>query len=515
MRGPLVAAVLLGPACREGERPELREDPVLVPAERAPLSAELTVRTTSPTRLEVRLRGHGVHLDLAFPGLSDEHVVPLHGVRPDTDVRVEVRVESATGRARTETLHWTTPALPADLPEIELRDVDRGRVYGGWLLLPLRDSDDERAWLVAIDPRDGEVAWWYDGPWQMGIVAPTGDGTSLVAMASSSIVQFDWLGRDVARWSGVSGDPEGATPIEAQGMHHDVRRYGEVLAVLTHESKEVPGYPISYAQPTVLEGPAVVEDSVLSLFDADTGATRARFPMSAVLDTARIGFNGLEEERYGFDWAHANAFLPWGDGWLVEMRHQDGYVALDAAGDARWILSNPDGWGAAWRDRILGGLGPADWPFHPHGPSVDHDGNLVLLDNHNDGHNPYQPDPGLPERSRVIAYAIDEEAHTARRAWSWTPPGGLFSNGLGNATALPSGHVVANFPLLVAQDGVANAAAGRGQTSARVFEIVPGEADPVFDLDVYSLAREAVGGVHLYRAVPFRSFWGDGVEVTK
>jgi hypothetical protein len=487
-----------------GDRPAVVDGPTITPAAHAPLSAELAVTTDVPTTLHVELRGDDVHLDLDFPEVAREHVVPLHGTRADRDVDVKVEVRGPNGRRRTEKASWHTGRLPDDLPDLEVLRVDRGRVFDGWLLVPLVRQDGGGTWFVAVDPRDGQVAWSYDGPWDdgdFGIVGLSDRGT-LVGEPGQIIVEVDLLGNELHTWADDYG-----------GLNHDVRLQDDELVFLQRSDLvDVPAYPTSYDDPEALGGPTVIEDSDVVTLDAATGAELGRWPLSERLDTARIGWDSLTwTDGEGWDWVHANAVLPFRGGYLVEARHQDALVSLDAGGDVRWILSNPYGWGDAFRPLLLDGPDPDGWPFHPHGPSVDRDGHLIVLDNHNDGYPPYAPPVDGPERSRVVAWSIDDDARTARTAWTWTPPDGLFSNGLGNAAALDSGDVIADFPLLVSEGGVANPSVGRGQFSARVFELEPGDPDPVLDLRISTDADQNPDGIRLYRAIPIPSFWPAGV----
>jgi hypothetical protein len=494
-----------------GPRPVVVDGPTVVVSELAPLAAELTVRTDVPTRLRVALRGEGVDLELAFPGLSREHVVPLVGARAGREIEVEVVVEGVAGGARTERTSYVTGPLPDDLPHIDVLRVDPRRVLDGWILMPLTHEDGHR-WLVAVDPRDGEVAWWYAGPHEFSIAQPTPRG--FLGLGAPDVVEVDWLGRVLRRWSHSTPLPDGAVPIDARSLHHDLLVDDEVLGVLTKEAVQVPAYPRSYAEPEVLGGPVRVEDCVVRLFDPDTGESLARWPLSERLDTARIGYNSLDDRTFGEDWVHANALLRYRGGWLVESRHQDALVWLDAAGDVGWILSHPFGWSAPFEDLLLDGLEPGDWPYHPHGPSLQGD-LVVVLDNHNVGSSPYEPLTGEPERSRVIAWSIDPDAHVADVAWTWTPPGDLFSVGLGGTATLPDGTVLVDFPMLLEQGGRSNLDRGRGHKSARVMQFAPFDPVPILDLDVWTPRRQLPEGLRLYRALPVPSFWPPEVAVRR
>ena len=77
-----------------------------------------------------------------------------------------------------------------------------------------------------------------------------------------------------------------------------------------------------------------------------------------------------------------------------------------ATGDLKWILGTPEGWNDPQRARLLEPVGDLAWTFHQHSPMLTPTGNLLLK-------------PPLSEYySRVVEYAIDEEAHTVSQVWS-------------------------------------------------------------------------------------------------
>lgn len=493
-----------------GRRPEVLDGPTVVRVAAAPLSGELSVTTDLPTTLAVRLKGDGVDLELFFPEYTSTHLVELHALRADTDLDVHIDVETRAGRRRTEKTEFHTGSLPDDLPRFFVVTADPDRAFRGWILLSVTGESSSGRWLVAVDPRDGEIGWLYDGPTSLEVMGLTERGTML-GMSSQSVVELDWLGRERGHWAGNGArDADGAIRFDASAMSHDVREQDGQMAVLASRSLVVPAYPVSYETPDVLDGPTRIEDVEVVVFAAEDGAVTGRWPLSERLDTTRIGFDSLDEEPLGFDWVHANAVLPYQGGWLVGSRHQDALVSLDAAGDVRWILSNPYGWADPAPALLLDGPDPAGWPFHAHGPSIDREGNIVVLDNGNDGHTPYTEDPGVPQESRVLAWTVNEEQGTAETAWAWSPPDPLFSDGMGNAAALANGDVIANFPVLFQEGG-----ADRGERAVRVFQFTPGEPDPALDLRITSDARIDPGGVGAYRAIPVPTFWPAEVSVER
>jgi hypothetical protein len=505
-------------ACTDGpsdpvDRPRLVAGPQLIAAPLAPLARELTVETDVPTRLTLALAADQVDSEVRFPTWSRTHRVPVLGARPDREHVVTVSLEGEAGHTVTAEATFRTEPLDPDFPAIEVRSVDEAALQTRYLLAPLQ-TPFGRHWLVVLDARDGGVVWAYTGPDNFGDVDPTGRG-SVVGLSANGFLELDWLGQRVARLrsSSSQGEP-GDVLIDASLFTHELVETEDGYRTLALTSREVDAFPLSYDDPTLLGGPTqIVDADVLDI--ARDGTVRSRWSLADRLDPLRIGFDSLDRLSLGWDWAHPNALLPDPSGVIVSLRHQDALVALDHAGDVRWILSNPHGWSPAVAPLLLAGPAPDGWPLHQHGPSFDADGNLVFFDNGNEGYTPYTEPPGRRLASRVTAIRVDEDAHTAETAWVWLPPGDLYSPALGNATGLPGGHVLANYGFVSAEGGEDNVLAGRPMRSVRIFEVDPARAEPVLDLAIDTEVGPFPDGVKLYRAIPFDGMYPAEVEVLR
>jgi hypothetical protein len=260
-------------------------------------------------------------------------------------------------------------------------------------------------------------------------------------------LELDLAGEVLHRWDDRGDDLDPTwIPVTFRAEHHEVTEVGpDELVTLTHRALAVDTYPRSYEPPRI-ELPATLEDTGVVRFRRD-GTVLSTWWYGDVLDTRRIGFDSLDGAGLGYDWVHGNAVVrrPEG-GWLASARHQDALFALDDDGALEWILASPAGWSDALAPKVLALDGTPT--YHQHGPAYDDAGRLVVFDNHNEGHNPYEPPPEGPVQSRVVAYEIDAPAHRAREVWSWTHPDGLYSAALGNATPVPGGNVVACYGFL-------------------------------------------------------------------
>lgn len=495
-----------------GSRPvEVVEGPILTSSPTAPLARELTIETDVPGTLSLRVLAEGVDLQVRFPTVSARHVVPVLGAPPGRSITVEATVSAPRRRPVTASATFDTPPLPDTFPTITVRRLDPDVLQAGVLWAPLQ-TPNGRHWLVAIDPRTGEIVWWYGGPEDFGDLDVTDRGT-LIGLADGGFLEIDLLGRRAGRWLAASRPPEvGAVVVDAPGFTHELVETPEGFLTLSSRIREVDAYPRSYEDPETLGGPAsILEQEVLTV--ARDGEVTARWSLADRLDVERIGFDSLDWVG-AFDWSHANAVLPDPGGVIVSVRHQDALVALDPAGEVRWILSNPYGWSPEREALLLDGLPPDGWPLHQHGPSFDADGNLMWFDNGNEGHTPYSEPPGRALETRVTAVTIDEEARTARTAWIWKPPDtALYSPALGNVALLPGGHVLANYGFVSGEDGVDNLSAGRPTRSVRVFELDPSSAAPILDLAVDTDPDTAPEGVKAYRVLPAPSLYPPGVTV--
>ncbi len=485
-----------------GAGPRIVDGPALEAHADVPLSRELLVETDRPTALSVRLSSPGVELRVSFPGERTVHRVPLLGAKPGRTTVVEVELVDAEGRAVEATTSFDNDPLEAPWVELELLSADPLRMATGYALLPLQ-TPDGLDWLAAVDLADGEVGWIYRGEVNFGDVRVTPAGT-LLGLSGGGVTELSILGRPLRRMAARDLGP-GDVALPWGGLHHELfPLVGGRYASLAKRAVELEPFPKDYDELEVEVAASTVEDAVV-VFD-DAGAPLGEWWFSEKLDTMHVGWDALDGE-----WSHANAVIEGlGPGGLVaEARHLDTLFELGPDGELRWILANPLGWRAPWSEALLLPQGPVEWPLHPHGPSVDAEGRLIVFDNGNDGHTPYEPPPTGPLKSRILAYDIDPEAGTVAQAWTWEPPGEvLYSQALGNAAAMADGHVMACFGFLDAEGDGLNADVGRGRKSVRVMEIVPGEAEPVADLRVWMPVEAFPEGVKSYRAVPTPSLYG-------
>ncbi|MBX2802115.1 MAG: aryl-sulfate sulfotransferase [Myxococcales bacterium] len=128
------------------------------------------------------------------------------------------------------------------------------------------------------------------------------------------------------------------------------------------------------------------------------------------------------------DWSHANSLAVDSLGAItVGVRHFDAVVRLTPAGEVAW-----------WMGGRFATLEPVDGAEPPrHGHFSDAwPGGLLVFDNGN------HVDDAV---TRLVEYAVDEEAGTYEEVWSYDHPEGLFFGAQGDAVRLPGGNVLVSW----------------------------------------------------------------------
>ena len=312
--------------------------------------------------------------------------------------------------------------------------------------------------------------------------------------------------------------PEGAIPIDAGTIHHDVEELadGNLLALST-ELRRFDDYPMSESDPTVPRGPRnVVGDVILEI--APDGTVVRRHALLDILDPYRIGYESLD---WGFwqgvyandpaaplaDWAHVNSVFhdERHDALIVSSYHQDAVFSLDrSTGAIRWMLAFPAGWGPQWTAKLLTPVGEGLYPFHQHAARITPHGTLLMFDNGKYRALPYvTPKTAEESFSRAVEFAVDEERMEFRQVWSYGGrPGEIFFTPfLGDVDWLPiTRHVlITDGGRIRTPDGRPAIHPMQGQKWARVLEVThetPARVvfelvldDPAFGWTVYRSER--------------------------
>lgn len=473
-----------------------------------PLARTLRFRTNVAAEVVVTLWDGDHEVQLRGPR-GEDHTIALLGLRADRAYTSELRLVGADTESTAPGPDVTTAPLPEDFPRLDVLAWEPEDVEPGYTLINLSvprqdgstvtfltifDAALEPVWMVHTPSSSGYSRWSPDGLWVL-------NGGTAVHFTPEGAIDRRLVSLPVE-----PAMPDVDVPVDLDvGLQYDLLPASDdSFWTVTYGSFTVDAFPASYDDLTPVPGPHTLRDMVFSEVALD-GSVRRRWPLSERLDTQRIGFDSLDASPEGRDWAHTNAVNhdPEG-GLLVSSRHQDAVASLDAEGDLRWILSNPEGWAEPFEAKRLQPVGEVTWPYHQHAPHMGEDGVLVMFDNGNQRHSPYDVPDTVPEAfTRVVGYRVDSAAMTVEQAFSYqdTVTGPLYCEALGDADPQPmTGNVLATYGTVREEGGVANEVQGRGRVTVRLVEFRPESLETVLDLRFSTLGSTHPGGVRAFRA---------------
>ena len=395
---------------RNGARLDGEIEVVASPIGRTPLAAEINLATTAPSTARVRLLGDQ---SSGYETASRrEHTIPVVGLLPDADNRVEVTLSSTEGTFLVDTFTVATPPLPDFLPEVVVSAADVAAMEPGWTLsgLSVRDGEGWRTVPFVFD-HQGRIRWYMDLAEDGLLVLPIEplENGHLIGGAGERIFEYDWMGRHADHWR-----------IEGYNFHHDVVELpdGDLLVAVDKR------------------GLSTVEDFALVL-DRSSGDIVREIDLRTMMDVSRREVGGNDE-----DWLHVNSlWYDESDGGIIVSALYQGVFKISPTDELQWILAPHRGWGPAGvqgdgpdtSERLLtavdesgmpyaadvqdGGVPVTgfDWPWYQHAAMLTPLGSLLIFDN---GVN---RNFGVTEDaySRGVEYVVDEEEMTVRPLWSY------------------------------------------------------------------------------------------------
>jgi len=336
---------------------------------------------------------------------SDTVELPVLGLLPGTDYRLQLIAYGEGGPVPSDTLSLTTGTLPPDLPLYSA---------GGLAPSPGFVVFSAYPYGVVID-NTGRVVWYRrldGGPTLNFQVQPTGRYTTSPIQPDSTDpvpwVEFDPLGRETRRMGCAGG-------LKSR-FHELLVEQDDSWWVMCDDSRVMDltwtgGRPDAKVTGTAVQH--VGADGAL-LFEWNP------FDHFAITDLDSVSRTGAI-----VNWTHGNAFAFDTDGGiLVSFRSLNEITKVDpVTGSVRWRL------GGLRNQFVITG---AAVPFTgQHGLRVVGPGQLQFLDNQ-----------GLAGDSRAVQYQLDETARTARLMTDFhsTPP---VSAHLGGSTqVLPGGRIL-------------------------------------------------------------------------
>lgn len=488
------------------------------------LAAVVRFESSEPIRARVRISGPRHQFTVREQREQVQHVVPVLGLRPDSEYRFTVDLGADSDG--NPPLTFTTGSLPSELPPIEITSSTPSDTARGWTLFsatrrmdPPQSPGDEApnlGYLLAVD-RTGRVVWYHIAPSPIADARVLANGHILYEYNNMAAREIDVLGQVVRQWAGrlvrerLAQDQFGRTiagpdaiPVDTDSMHHEI---GELpngnFITLSTELREVDGFtePQCGEPADGFTGSYRLISDVVVEFDPDTGSVVREIAVADVLgpqsertDANICGIDlpfivpnflyaDLGEAR---DWTHGNAVVldEARNALLVSIRHLDAILAFryerdddGPAGELLWRLG-PDG------DVRLRGDG--EWQYHQHSPTLEEDGSLLVYDNGNGrpGTDEMSDDPTQRPFSRVVQYqlrgdgAVPTAVEQAFELRSEIDGVAAYAFFVGDVDRLSNGNV------LVTNGGVTDHPSGVG---VQVVEAVPardGSARVVLELRI-------------------------------
>ena len=435
--------------------PSIKHDP----SGRVSLAAEISFETTVGATVTVIVSGDGSRREIQYMTGGTTHLLPLLGLKPDREYRIEVMaVDAADGTARAN-LELTTSPLPADFPPVEIRHCDANRREPGVILFSIGrgtravTQNPEVEFIVALD-QTGDVVWFYRSEFSLMDVRRLESGNLLLMTTVDRILEIDMLGNTVNTWRAgaaddVDDDDGQAIPVAAHGFHHALHELpGGNIVALGHETRHFDDWYTSCTDPDAPKGRELVVGDVLTEFTR-AGTVVNEIKLLDQLDPYRVVYNpflpfwealGLPGGR---DWSHSNCVIhdASDDTLIVSSRPQDLIAKYKReTGELVWMLGPHANWAEPWQKYLLQPEGELEWQYHQHDPSLTPEGTLMLFDNGSFRATPFdRPVPSTENYSRAVEFEIDETAMTVRQVWAYGGPAQAvpYSTYISGALALP------------------------------------------------------------------------------
>lgn len=378
-----------------------------------PLVAEVTFTTEEHTQVTIRLEED--ELVHEFSTFSNEHSIPVLGLRPGVVNNVELEISDLEDEYCYLELQITTDTIPSYLPEIDIVTAIESQMEPGWNLSSLNigtngvflttpimfDTEGTVRWLAYFSEFDPDnfvldLIRLNNGNWCIG--------------SGESIVELNPLGYEVNRWD-----------MAGYSYHHDIceKPDGNLLVAVDVVGRET------------------VEDHIIEL-DRNGGGIVREWDMRDVLDVHRRAYPLATDS----DWFHMNAvYYDERDSSLIISGRNQGLVKVSQDNVLIWICAPHLGWGQAGIDG--NGLNTADflltaldgnglpygsavqdgnentsdfgWVWGQHAPLVLPSGNIFVFDN-GPVRNFLQDGPAY---SRGVEYEIDKQNLTIKQVWQY------------------------------------------------------------------------------------------------
>lgn len=510
----------------DGPVPQVLEGPVITlnDNDKVPLAAVGTLMTDIPAVVRITIAA-GEEIRIAeVPGEpAVEHRFPVLGLFPglQNNISVEVRSPDGPWAVAGTAVTLDAPALPDDLPPLDVTLNMPERREPGWTLLNISHStgtalvDFTYGCLIAALDVEGRIGWFFRDKGDCYGFGRFSDGRVFVQF-TQKIIAFDMLGTVSAAWHpvGETAPYPFSVPIAVDDFHHAVTELPSGnIAILANERREITDWPTSETDPDApLADTGIRSDEIVEV--TKDGTEVGRWKLFDLLDPYRLGYTSI---RMFKQWSHANGLLydEGDDSFIVSSRNQSVLLKLGRDdGQLKWLLGPHDNWKEPWSDLLLTPVGePFAWNYYQHGPMLRADGSILVFDNGAYRAFPYEPMfPAEDNWSRAVIFSVDETARTVTQVWEWGSDIGekIYAPYLGNAAEMPvTGNVLTVFGGIIhGPDGQPTDDLLDCKVSARVIEVTRGSepSEKVFDMGVKD-TDEGLQGWRVYSGKHWSSLY--------
>jgi len=369
----------------------------------------------------------GVRYRRQFEADALEQSLPLIGLRGGQESHLLVRSEVEGCSVRSEQIDFETAALSSDV-DIHMQEYAGTPSDGSMVIFEVDDLQEETPNLFVGVDRAGEVVWTYENK----------DFLMGSGVAIESIGEDQFFHRTI----------NGSVTVDAFGL---LER--EIMTDInpSHDAALLPDGNVVYItlfrerRTTEAWGEIWIQANKIVEFN-EAGEEVWSWNSLDYLDLERFPGYLSEPVNGVSDWTHMNSvqYLEDTDQLLVGVRHQHQVILIDhSTGELLWTLGRDGDF------ELLEG----EWFKAQHDASVLKDGSILLYDNGNGKTGELS--------SRVVRYALDKEARSAREVWSYELP--VYMISMGSVEQLESGS------MLISAGGHR-----RGEVPAEIFEVSQG-----------------------------------------
>jgi arylsulfate sulfotransferase len=455
------------------------------PYGKVPLGAEIQFTTKKKCFVTVKVEGD-IPVERSFSTSSYNHSIPVLGLYPDTINTITIALqEEGGGNSYIGNVTASTDPLPAFMPEIDIKKIDRNRMEPGFHLVDQLIANYGKFLTYTIMFDDNGVIRWYMDMSSMGQITYTPyrlQNGNWLYLTWIDIIEVNDLGKVISQqkmWN-YAGD-------------HDLVELDNGRILMGGSKKDA--FIMRESQPYNSRFDFVVE------WDLAANKATREWDLRKVLDVDRTVYPPDFSLDFNSDWYHINSIdYNDKDKSLVVSGRNQGVLKVDYDNNLKWILAAHRQWGRAGfdgkgidtREYLLTAIDTEgnpypepvqngseahedfEWPTGQHAVTVLENGNILLFDN------------GLLRNfqkgatySRAVEYEIDEEKRTIKQVWQFGKVEGLnmYSAITSDVDVLPA----TGNRLVVA----GNVRAGDLPPHASIIEITYPNNEKVFEAHVY------------------------------